>query len=79
MSGAQLCDRAGSFDQTQAGGAALRKGDSAMSTTVTMAAQRTPQSETVILPGMQPVQAPAPLSGAMPAAGDPIAMGMTRI
>ncbi len=80
MSGLALCARVGSFDQTQAKGAAIGEDSGMKSTTVTIVAQMAPQSAAVILSGMQPLQAPERMSDIMPAMPEPgDAMAMTRI
>jgi len=82
VAGLALCARVGSFDQTQAKGAAIGEDSGMKSTTATIVAQMAPQSVTVILSDLQPLQAPEPISEAMPAmlaSGDATAMGMTRI
>jgi len=82
VSGLSLCARVGSFDQTQAKGAAIGEDSGMKSRTATIVAQMAPQSAAAILSGMQPLQAPEPMSDTMPAMlvwGDAMAMGMTRI
>ncbi len=82
MSGLALCACVELFDQTQAEGAAIGEDSGMKSRTATIVAQMAPQSVTVILSGVQPLQAPEPMSDTMPAmlvSGDATAMGMTRI